>query len=78
MKQSSPSKPGSHSLSKSPAPPPSAPAADFPDHPITGEDIARLARSYWEARGCTGGSPEEDWLRAEQELTARRAAAAQA
>jgi hypothetical protein len=34
------------------------------------EEVARLAYSYWEARGCQGGSPEEDWLRAEQELTA--------
>ena len=32
------------------------------------EEIARLAYSYWEARGCQGGSSEEDWLRAEQEL----------
>jgi Protein of unknown function (DUF2934) len=30
--------------------------------------IAALAYSYWEARGCQGGSPEEDWLRAEEEL----------
>ena len=35
-----------------------------------GEDqIARLAYSYWEARGG-GGSAEEDWYRAEQELLA--------
>jgi hypothetical protein len=34
------------------------------------EEIAHLAYSYWESRGCTGGSPEEDWLRAEQELRA--------
>lgn len=33
-----------------------------------GDEIARLAYSYWEARGYQGGSPEEDWLRAEQEL----------
>jgi hypothetical protein len=33
--------------------------------------IARLAYSYWEARGYAGGSPEEDWLRAERELTAK-------
>src|SRR5579864_2874243 len=26
-------------------------------------DIARLAYALWEARGCQGGSPEEDWLR---------------
>jgi hypothetical protein len=32
------------------------------------EDISRLAYSYWEARGFQGGSPEEDWLRAEREL----------
>jgi hypothetical protein len=34
----------------------------------TDEQIARLAYSYWEARGHQGGSPEEDWTRAEQEL----------
>src|ERR1035438_10366538 len=33
--------------------------------------LARLAYMYWEARGCQGGSPEADWLRAEQELRAR-------
>ncbi len=33
------------------------------------EDIAALAYSYWEARGFQGGSPEADWLRAEQELS---------
>ena len=33
------------------------------------EEIARLAYSYWEARGGKGGSPWEDWFRAEQELT---------
>ena len=32
------------------------------------DEIARLAYSYWEARGYQDGSPEEDWLRAEQEL----------
>jgi Protein of unknown function (DUF2934) len=34
------------------------------------EAVARLAYSYAEARGFVGGSPEEDWLRAEQELLA--------
>jgi hypothetical protein len=34
------------------------------------EEIARLAYSYWEARGCPEGSPEEDWLIAEQQLRA--------
>lgn len=32
------------------------------------EAIAKLAFLYWEERGCQGGSPEEDWLRAEREL----------
>lgn len=37
----------------------------------TEEQIARLAYSYWEARGCTGGTPEADWFRAEAELRGR-------
>lgn len=32
------------------------------------EEVARLAYSYWLARGCAEGSSEEDWLRAEQEV----------
>jgi hypothetical protein len=40
------------------------PAAAAPSQ----EAIARLAYQYWEARGCPGGSPEEDWLRAENDL----------
>lgn len=35
---------------------------------VTREEIAKLAYSYWVARGYKGGSPEEDWLRAEREL----------
>ena len=41
----------------------------------TREEIEQLAYSYWEARGCQGGCPEDDWTRAEQELRARTAAA---
>jgi hypothetical protein len=44
----------------------------------TRDDIALLAYSYWEARGCQGGCPEEDWFRAEQELTAPQQRAATA
>jgi hypothetical protein len=40
------------------------------------EEIARLAFLYWEARGYQGGSPEEDWFRAEQELRKQVLAAA--
>jgi hypothetical protein len=35
---------------------------------ITHDDIATLAFSYWERRDYQGGSPEEDWRRAEEEL----------
>jgi len=35
------------------------------------DEIARLAYSLWESRGGVGGSPEEDWLRAEQEILTR-------
>lgn len=35
------------------------------------ERIALLAYSYWEARGRRGGSPEEDWFRAEREVLGR-------
>ena len=37
------------------------------------EEIARLAYFLWEARGGVGGSPEEDWLQAEEEYRKRSA-----
>ena len=37
-------------------------------HVVTHEDVAQLAYSSWVARGCQGGSPQDDWLRAEQQL----------
>ena len=40
------------------------------------EAIERLAYSYWQARGCPIGSPEEDWYRAEDALRQRATAAA--
>ena len=43
----------------------------LPEKQPAPEEIAALAYSYWEARGYHGGSPEEDWLRAEQELRVR-------
>ena len=46
--------------------PPTVP--DAHGHELKAQEIARLAYSYWEARGCRGGSAEEDWLRAEREL----------
>ena len=43
-------------------------AAESPVINPTFEEIAQLAYCYWEARGYQGGSPEQDWLRAETEL----------
>lgn len=43
-----------------------------PDH--AEEVIARIAYSYWEARGCQGGSALEDWVRAEHEYRHRAGA----
>lgn len=43
--------------------------AESPSH----DEIAVLAYSYWEARSCQGGSPEEDWFRAERELRSQGA-----
>ncbi len=53
--------------------PQSAAVLETPTAPISEqEEIAKLAFSYWEARGCQGGSPEEDWARAEHEIRSRR------
>jgi hypothetical protein len=46
-------------------------------HP-THEDIAALAYAQWQEKGCPEGTHEEQWLGAEQELTAKRDAAVQA
>jgi hypothetical protein len=43
-------------------------------HHTSHHQIAELAYSYWERRGFQGGSPEEDWFRAEGELRAHRTA----
>jgi hypothetical protein len=37
--------------------------------------IAALAYQYWQKRGCPTGSDQEDWFRAENELTALERAA---
>ncbi len=38
---------------------------------VSHENISFLAYTYWAERGYQGGSAEEDWMRAEQELLAR-------
>jgi len=73
------SKPGPSRVRRSVTPSPvsgsSGPQKTAPENVVEHEEIARLAYSYWEARGCPGGSAQEDWLRAEQELQSRLAPA---
>ena len=52
-----------------PAPAPQPPAASIESR-LTYEDIAALAYSLWEARGCPEGTPDEDWFNAEKALKA--------
>jgi DUF2934 family protein len=47
-------------------------ASSNPSH----QEIAALAYTFWAGRGYQGGSPEEDWGRAEKELRARTKASA--
>ena len=55
----------------------SSPASAHSAEPVIDrEAVSLLAYSYWEARGFTGGSPEEDWLRAEREVRKGLAASA--
>jgi hypothetical protein len=56
-----------HTKKKTLAPEAAAP----PVRIVTHDEVAQLAYFYWEARGCQGGSQQEDWLRAEQELKSR-------
>jgi hypothetical protein len=42
---------------------------------VSHEEIAALAFSYWQERGCQDGAAEDDWLRAERELIATAAKA---
>jgi hypothetical protein len=38
---------------------------------LSHDEIARLAYSYWEARGRRHGCPDEDWYRAEREVKSK-------
>ena len=58
---------GSPAIVDAPAPH-AAESVTSPIVEIQHEDIARLAYSYWVARGYQGGSAEEDWLLAEHQL----------
>lgn len=35
------------------------------------EQIAQLAYSLWQSRGCPDGRPEEDWFQAERQVDMR-------
>jgi hypothetical protein len=37
--------------------------------PVSHQQIAELAHSFWSSRGHSHGSPEDDWFRAERQLT---------
>jgi len=59
------------------APVPAAPVVipatvvSAPAKSVSQEEIAKLAYCFWADRGYQGGSPEEDWARAEQTLLAQ-------
>lgn len=60
-------------IENTPSPKTMAAAAPQQQQPsVSREEIAKLAHSYWAARGYTHGSAEADWLRAEQELRTNR------
>ena len=44
----------------------------------THEEISARAHALWVERGCPDGSPEEDWLAAENELKSRKTQSAEA
>lgn len=50
--------------------PVAAEAAPVAPRIVSHEEIAKLAYCYWADRGYQGGSPQEDWARAEQTLLA--------
>jgi hypothetical protein len=78
-----PARPRKHAPAKRTATPvvETSPSTEtMPSHSVVTEgpsfdEIAQLAYSYWEARGYQGGSSEEDWLRAEEQLRGQASAA---
>ena len=43
----------------------------FPDSQVIREEVVKLAYKYWLEREGVGGSPEEDWFRAEETVRNR-------
>jgi hypothetical protein len=52
----------------------SQPPAELIEEGPTHEQIAVLAYSLWQARGCPEGTGEEDWFTAEKTLNGNAAA----
>ncbi|MBZ5675363.1 MAG: DUF2934 domain-containing protein [Acidobacteriia bacterium] len=52
------------------APASKAPAAPIESRPSQ-EEIAALAYSLWQAKGCPEGIPDDDWFNAEKVLKAK-------
>ena len=48
---------------------PDSAAGTVPDNNPSYEEVSALAYKYWQERGCPEGSDQEDWFRAESELT---------
>jgi hypothetical protein len=44
------------------------PVSEMQGEELSEAEIAIRAYSYWEERGCVGGSAEDDWYRAVDEL----------
>lgn len=76
----SPVRRAKHSPAAKPAQPEAIPApapAAAPGAPVyvpNRDETARLAYAYWQARGGAPGSAEDDWFRAERELSSRLSA----
>lgn len=51
--------------------PDSSEATELVSNPDERDEITRLAFQFWIERGCPIGTPEQDWFRAEAELTSR-------
>ena len=62
-------------VTEAPAPEIEAVAVTVSTAAPSSDEVAKLAYSFWADRGYQGGSPEEDWLRAEERSGARLGAA---
>jgi len=47
-------------------------ALEKPSEPENQHEVAALAYEFWQARGSPDGTAEEDWFRAEQDISASK------